>query len=201
MKLGLITDLHEQIEPLEIALNRFRAENVDQIVMIGDIFELGERIEPTCRLLQDANVVGVWGNHDFGLCGEIEDAVRQNYPPVVIDVMSKLRPRLEVAGCFFTHIEPWLNPEELSDLWFFDGLPESEDRRSRIFASVPNRIMFAGHYHKWLAVTPDGTLDWNGRTTLHLTSGRYFVTIGAVCDGQFATFDTDTSELRPFQIE
>ena len=71
MKLGLITDIHEQNEPLRRTLDQFRREKVDQIVVIGDLFEMGERIEETYRLLADAKAIGVWGNHDFGLCVEL----------------------------------------------------------------------------------------------------------------------------------
>ena len=60
MKLGLITDIHEHVEFLQVALDRFRSEQVDQIVVIGDVFAMGERIEDTCRLLSQANAIGVW---------------------------------------------------------------------------------------------------------------------------------------------
>ena len=43
MKLGLITDIHEQVEFLRIALDRFRQEQVNQVVVIGDVFETGRR--------------------------------------------------------------------------------------------------------------------------------------------------------------
>jgi predicted phosphodiesterase len=43
MKLGLLTDIHEQVEFLRIALDRFRQDPVDQVVVIGDIFETGRR--------------------------------------------------------------------------------------------------------------------------------------------------------------
>ena len=59
MKLGLITDIHEQVHLLEPALKRLRDERVDQVVVIGDIFECGERIQETCQLLADAQAVGV----------------------------------------------------------------------------------------------------------------------------------------------
>ena len=37
MKLGLITDIHEQVEVLSIALDVLRDEAVDMIVLIGDV--------------------------------------------------------------------------------------------------------------------------------------------------------------------
>lgn len=198
MKLGLITDIHEHVGHLRTALNLFRRKGVEQIVVIGDVFEMGHRIEETCQLLAEAKAIGVWGNHDFGLCVDLDDDIRAKYPPVVIDYMTSLRPRLDVGGCHFTHVEPWLNTEDVADLWYFEGPPDHHGKLERIFNAVPNRIMFAGHFHKWLLATPDGINEWNGDTPICLDHGRYFVVVGALCEGQFAIFDTDTSELLPF---
>ncbi len=54
MKLGLITDIHEHVELLRSALDQLRREQVDKIVMLGDVFEMGERMQETCELLADA---------------------------------------------------------------------------------------------------------------------------------------------------
>jgi len=199
MKLGLITDIHEQVRPLHRALDRFEKEGVDQVVVIGDVFEMGERIEETCRLLAEVNAIGVWGNHDYGLCVDPDDEIREKYPASVIDYMTSLRPRLDVAGCHFTHVEPWLNPEEVSDLWYFEGPPDEQGKLERIFDSVPNRVMFAGHFHRWLLATPNEISNWHGEGPIRLLSEqRYFVVIGALCEGRYAVFDTDTTVLLPF---
>jgi hypothetical protein len=198
MRLGLITDVHEHVDHLRLALQRLCQERADQIVLIGDVFELGDRIEETCRLLAEAGVIGVWGNHDFGLSFEPDTRVRRRYPAEVIDFMTSLRPRLELGGCYFAHIEPWLNPEDLCDLWFFDGFPNDPVRLQRIFDAVPQRVMFAGHYHRWLLARPDQITDWLGTEPVDLSSGRAFAVIGAVCDGYSALFDTDTGTLTPF---
>lgn len=201
MKLGLITDIHEHVENLRAALNRFQTEGVDQVVVIGDVFEMGERIDETCRLLTDAAAIGVWGNHDYGLCVEPDAETCAKYGDAVIDFMTSLRPRLEIEGCHFTHVEPWLNPEDVADLWYFEGSPDEHRKLDRIFRAVPNRVMFAGHYHKWLLVTPDRIEDWNGDDRVELSTRRYYVVVGALCEGRYAVFDTDTSELLPFNEE
>src|SRR5579863_4853442 len=103
MKLGLITDIHEHVEFLRAALVRLRAAEVDQIVMIGDVIGMAQQVEETCRLLAQANAIGVWGNHDFGLRVNLSDEMRRRYSPVVVNYMASLRPRLEVHGCLFTH--------------------------------------------------------------------------------------------------
>jgi hypothetical protein len=201
MKLGLITDIHEQVELLRSAVARLRQMDVDQIVVIGDLFATGERLTETCQLLDEQGVVGVWGNHDAGLCLDPKPELQQRYGPVVVDYMATLKPRLEIEGCLFQHIEPWLDPNELMDLWYFEGIPNSPEKIARIFRAVPHRTIFAGHYHGWLLVNTRGPMDWSGETTVRLpTTERFFVVIGALCEGRFATFDTETAELVPFTI-
>ena len=198
MKLGLLTDIHEHVENLRTALDCFRVEQVDQIVVIGDVFEMGHRIEETCRLLSDAKAIGVWGNHDYGLCVEPVATDCAKYGDSVIRFMTSLRPRLEIADCYFAHVEPWLNPEDVADLWYFDGPPDEHGKLDRIFNAVPNRLMFAGHFHKWLLATPTRIENWNGEAAIALSDERYFVVIGALCEGRFAILDTETSNLTPF---
>ncbi len=201
MKLGLLTDIHAHAYHLQAALERLNAEQVDQIVVIGDVadtFGRGQGLAATCQLLAEAKAVGVWGNHDFGLCVEPSDVVLNRYPPSVFEFMSTLRPRLEIEGCLFTHIEPWLNPENLADLWYGNGPPESADQLTRIFSSVTNRVMFSGHYHIWLAATPTEVQTWDGIQPIMLDDGRFFVVVNALCEGNFATFDTGSAELVPF---
>ncbi|WP_166830773.1 metallophosphoesterase family protein [Thalassoroseus pseudoceratinae] len=200
MKLGLLTDIHEEVDLLQAALDRLRDEQVDQVIFLGDLFEFGCQIQDACRLLADAGVIGVWGNHDFGLCFEPTDKSREKYGDDVIEFMTSLQPRLEYEGCYFAHVEPWLDPEELSDLWYFDGIPDRQDKRDRIFNAVPNDVMFAGHFHRWLLVTPNQIMDWNGETPITLQDDRYFVVIGALCEGRFAIFDTESFELTPFNL-
>lgn len=198
MKLGLVTDIHEHVGHLGTALARFRKERVDQVVVIGDVFLMGQQIEETCRLLAEARAIGVWGNHDYGMCAEPTEEMRAKYPATVIDFMTSLQPRLDLGDCHFTHVEPWLNPCDVADLWYFEGPPDEHGRLDRIFNAVPNRIMFAGHFHKWLLATPNGINDWTGNCSVNLANGRFFVLIGAVCDGCYAVFDTEMSILVPF---
>lgn len=198
MQLGIIADIHEQIEHLCTALDCFRRQQVDQVVVLGDIVESGERLDETCRLLADARAVGVWGNHDIGLCFDPADELRAKFPASVLEYMATLRPRLDLAGCYFTHVEPWLDPEDIQDLWFFGGPPDSDERLSRIFNAVPNRLMFAGHYHRWLLATPDRIVPWQGEGPVSLSEGRYFVTVGGLLNGRYAILDTDTWLLTPY---
>lgn len=198
MKLGCITDIHEHIEHLRLALDLFRREGVDQVVVIGDVFGTGEQMEETCRLLAEAKAVGVWGNHDFALCVDGQDASRGTYPAVVTDYMASLRPKLVLGDCHFAHVEPWLDPADIADLWYCEGPPDEQGKLARIFEAVPERLIFAGHYHRWLLARPESILSWKGEAPVRLFNARYFVVVGALCEGRFAVFDTETSELTPY---
>ncbi|MFN0054153.1 MAG: metallophosphoesterase family protein [Planctomycetales bacterium] len=199
MRLGLITDIHEHVGHLRSALARLADLGVDRIVMLGDVFETGGRIEETCRLLGDAGVIGVWGNHDFGLCVDVSAEIRTRYPSVVLQYMASLQPRLVIGDCLFTHVEPWLDPENLVDLWYFDGPPGDQESRERIFGAAPHRFLFSGHMHRWLLATPEVICPWKGEGPIRFDRGRYFIAVGALCDGRYATFDTQSLELCPFQ--
>ena len=76
MLLGLLADIHEAVEPLREALGVFARLGVEEVVVLGDICETHRRLEETVSLLREARAVGVWGNHDFGLCRDITDDVR-----------------------------------------------------------------------------------------------------------------------------
>jgi hypothetical protein len=201
MKLGLLSDIHAQAYHLQAALDRLHADHVDQIVVLGDVtdtFGRGFGIAATCELLAEAKAVGVWGNHDYGLCIDPSDTVCDRYPESVFEFMRTLRPRLEVEGCLFTHVEPWLNTEYLPDLWYGNGPPENSEQLDRIFSAVSNRVIFSGHYHSWLVATPAELKSWDGSQPISLNQGRFFVVINALSEGHFATYDTAICELVPF---
>jgi hypothetical protein len=105
-----------------------------------------------------------------------------------------------LEDCHFSHVEPWLDPEVATDLWYFEGPPDTPAKSQRIFAAVPQRVLFAGHFHQWLLATPEGIHTWHGQQPIRLTQGRYFVVIGALCEGRCATYDTATGELIPINL-
>jgi hypothetical protein len=78
------------------------------------------------------------------------------FVPTTIVFMGGLQPRMEMYGCLFAHVEPWLAPEKIEDLWYFEGLPETTKQVARSFAAVPNRLIFVGLYHRWLLAATEG---------------------------------------------
>ena len=69
MRIGILSDIHEAAGELRRALAVLRRHGADRLVHLGDLCGTHADLEETVRLLDEAGVDGVWGNHDFGLCG------------------------------------------------------------------------------------------------------------------------------------
>jgi hypothetical protein len=103
MRLGIVSDIHECVGSLKMALGELDSLGIDQIVVLGDLMETGKRIEVTVSILADRNIVGVWGNHDLGLSLDPCDEPIRRYPASLIQFMTGLKPRVVVAPLFRGH--------------------------------------------------------------------------------------------------
>ena len=120
MRIGLLTDIHEEVAHLRTALRVLVAEGVDTIVQIGDAcdsFGPGRDRLETAELLSNAGAVGVWGNHDVGFCNEVPKEIRQETDSRILEYMAGMKSQLVVEGCHFSHVEPWLDPHSILDLY------------------------------------------------------------------------------------
>lgn len=202
MRIGILADIHEQVECLEPAIEMLRDAGADRIITLGDLCETGRRLGDTVRLLQAAGVTGVWGNHDYGLCRDLSPQSRTRYEPTVLEYMATLTPRVVLENCYFSHIEPWLDPEDLAQLWHFEDGVETPERLARSFTAASQRVLFMGHLHRWFAATPAGPIKWKGDRVLTLDPAqRYLIVIHAASTGHCALFDTVTNELTPMLVD
>src|SRR5262245_58131795 len=120
MRIGLVTDIHDHVEPLARALELFRQRGVDLVVTVGDscdAFTRHSRAAEVVELLRGAGAVGVWGNHDLGLCHQVKDSTRQRYPAAALDFMATMQPRLVLGESHFSHVEPSVEPHDAEALW------------------------------------------------------------------------------------
>ena len=95
MKLGLLADIHEHTRQLQKAIAVLQRHGAERFVVLGDVFETGKRIERTVRPLEQVQAVGVWGNHDVGLCFDPDEKVCQRYSATVLNFMGSLQPPKE----------------------------------------------------------------------------------------------------------
>jgi hypothetical protein len=100
-----------------------------------------------------------------------------------------------MEGCLFSHGLPCWDATDPAVYYLGEG-PETPEGLASSFAASAQPVSFVGHFHRWLAATPEGRLSWDGRGPVLLQPGRrYLVVVAAVCDGRCALFDTASNEL------
>jgi predicted phosphodiesterase len=201
MRLGLVADIHNRAQELARAIELFREREVSQVVTLGDNCDAFSRdgADEVAALLDGCAAIGVWGNHDFTLCRDVPSVAMDLYPPIVLDVMSRMQPRVIVGDCHFSHKEASIDPHDMEQLWDIEETPLDLLARSRrAFEATTARLQFVGHYHRWWAATPAGPLPWSGAGRLAFEADeRHFVVIAAVFEGWCAVLDTEQGWLEP----
>ena len=201
MRIGLLADIHENVDRLAQAIARCRQEGVDRLLTLGDLFETGARFAETVDLLRDADVHGVWGNHEFGLFAGRGDSVERLFDWRSLDYMRRLEARMEVEGVLLSHVLPCLDPTDVTQPWYVERLPETAQAAAPNFEAYPNRRMLVGHFHRWRIVTPEGALDWAGDRLFRFDRDqRYLIVVAAVCDGWCAIYDTEADAITPIEL-
>jgi len=204
VKLGLITDIHEHVPELEQALAELDRHGADRILCIGDVVERGNHLHETAAILAQRRIAGVWGNHDFGLCSHPSAMVstrRREFVGPVLDYFATYQPFLEIEDCWFSHVEPWRDLNDVMGLWYFEGIPNTPEKVARSFDACGQRVMFTGHMHRWLVARRDGVIHWDGVSPIKLEPPeRFLVVVAAVCDGWCAIYDTQTFVLTPIEL-
>lgn len=202
MRIGLLADIHEDVDRLAEAIARCRREGVDRLITLGDLYLDGRRFAETVRTLDESDVTGVWGNHEFGICHEPVDWVGSMFDAPTRAYMARLRPRIEIDGILMGHVLPRHDPTDFAQPWYIDRAPETAEEAAPDFAAFAHRRMFLGHYHRWLIATPDGAGPWSADHPFTFDRARrYLVVVAAVCDGSCAIYDTVADVLTPLRIE
>src|ERR1700750_2442285 len=75
MRLGILSDIHSNIEALTEVLKAAEAQGVDRMVSLGDIVGYGASPNPCCDLVRSNAEVTLLGNHDAAVAGRVDHSV------------------------------------------------------------------------------------------------------------------------------
>src|SRR5262249_1095976 len=117
MRIGLLADIHEDVERLDAAITRCKRAGADRLFTLGDIYQDGRRFAETVERLRAAEVEGVWGNHELGLCHQPDAWVERAFDAATLAYMARLKPRLEVEGILLGHVLPRHDPTDITQPW------------------------------------------------------------------------------------
>jgi putative phosphoesterase len=187
MKLGLISDIHGNLQALEAVLAALETHNVDLIVCAGDLVCYGANPNEVVQLCKEKNITCVTGNYDDAVAWNKRSASRKPSSPrnetlklaalewtkqhvlrETKDYLKSLPWRLEyqftdkyitVLHASLNYLDEWVSPE----------LPRSLEKLSkRVVADViivgHTHQAFTHEYHRRLVVNPGAvgrSLDGN----------------------------------------
>lgn len=72
MKIGILGDIHSNLDALQAAVEALRRENVDAWVQVGDIVGYGPEPSACIDLVRELGCVTCLGNHDAAVLGRLD---------------------------------------------------------------------------------------------------------------------------------
>ncbi|MCX7944936.1 MAG: metallophosphatase family protein [Deltaproteobacteria bacterium] len=85
MKIGVISDIHANLEALEAVLSSLETDKVDRIVCLGDIVGYGANPKECCEIIMSVCDVCVIGNHDAAIIGRMDYSYYYDAAHMVLD--------------------------------------------------------------------------------------------------------------------
>ncbi len=82
MRYGIFSDVHGNIEALDVVLDYLKAEGVDRYAFLGDAVGYGANPDEVCTKIRELDPIAVVGNHDAAVAGRMSyddyyDAARE----------------------------------------------------------------------------------------------------------------------------
>jgi len=155
-KIGLISDPHSTLAPLQEALEIFKREHVDTIICAGDIAGYGEKkilhdVAPLIDILEEYDCLVIAGNHDHWsdeYASENKDRVISFFD----SLPSHLELEIEGKRIYVVHASP---PDlEHGGIKLLDPEGEVYQDRKELWANelkdLNADILIAGHTHQIL---------------------------------------------------
>jgi putative phosphoesterase len=204
-KVGIISDIHASLAPLEKALTLLHSHHVDQIVCAGDLVDGGSDGDAVVNLMITHRIPCVIGNHDksaFGDQGWLRKQLRMNRSD------SSLANRLlnsytvaYVAALPQTRYFEW----EGSRVCLAHGSPSSPttylfphgavERIQQAVKEAEADILILGHTHIPMVLQYEGVWLFNpGSVYGNRDSERRTCAILTLPELQFEVFDIETGE-------
>ncbi len=152
MKLGIISDVHANLEALDAVLKRFEVEKVDQIVCLGDVVGYGADPNACIERVRSVAAITVLGNHDAALTGHTPVAYFNSYARTGVEWTSRVitDENLQfLKGLPLSHIDDHMlfvhsTPKDPSAWNYIHEFSEAEPQFSYMSEGM---TAFIGHSH------------------------------------------------------
>jgi len=188
MRYAIISDIHSNLEALEVVLEEIDRIGADRIVSLGDLVGYNANPNECVRILRDRGVSSLMGNHDAAACG-LEDPVGFN--PIARFAVLWTRHALEPVNQVLLaglpeegDLNGGIRLAHGSLLHRDHYLSSHDDIMNNIgrMQEAEIRVLFFGHTHIQIAFAYDGeTLDVVSSPTFFIGDDRlYLINPGSV---------------------
>jgi diadenosine tetraphosphatase ApaH/serine/threonine PP2A family protein phosphatase len=209
MRIGIISDVHSNLEALTAVLEALERQKPDRVICLGDVVGYGASVNECCAAVRRVSEVTLLGNHDAAVAGRMDYSFYYDAARHALDwTASRIEPE---------HLE-WLRSlpygHRIEHVGFTHGNPVDPQAYEYVFAQEQARelvphyesladVNFIGHSHlcKAFALHPAGDVHEVVAQKFGLRRGhKYVVSVGSVgqprdCDNR-AGFVVYETELR-----
>ena len=212
MRLGIVSDIHANIEALQACFEAMDADGVERTICLGDVVGYGASPNEACSMVRSRAAHTILGNHDAAVAGRMDYSYYYHAARHALDLHAKqLQPE---------HME-WLKtlPYQIRecDVHFCHGSPLNVEEFDYIFAkdqaaeclamwSDMAELTLIGHSHlcKAFALSPEtGARDVVAQKFELRKGWKYIISVGSVGQprdydprASYVLFDTETKVLE-----
>jgi len=151
MKIGILGDIHGNLEALSAVVEVLKRENVDVWVQVGDIVGYGPEPSACIDLVRELGCVTCLGNHDAAVLGRLDTSYFNNFARAAIHWTA---PQLRPSDYeFLNALELVVEKEEFTVVHGTMHMPEqfgyvvSVVEALESFEHQKTRLCFVGHSH------------------------------------------------------
>ena len=218
MKYAIISDIHANLEALEVVLSEIDNCPVDQILCLGDVVGYNANPNECADIIRTRNIPTICGNHDAVAAGLEEP---WGFNPIALAAALWTREHLSEENLEWLRGLP--DTEVFEDFLIAHGSPTDRDCYMFTWEDVLPHLQFLednnyshcffGHTHNPGIYSADGmyTIDEDSKFVLGHEK-RYFINPGSVGqprdgvkEASFAYYDSDRREYElvrvPYPVE
>jgi putative phosphoesterase len=159
MRLGVVSDVHNNVEALAYALERLAG--CDLVVSLGDLVSDYRVLPQIIHLARDAGLMGIRGNHEKAIFMHPGSRLRHQLADDDVAYLDALPPQRELTidgrRVLLTHGSPWDDPADYRCHYVSSRDPAD---RARLAASHAE-VVLIGHTHVAMNLRLDSVLVIN----------------------------------------
>ena len=209
MRYGIFSDVHGNLEALEEVLEKYKEENIDKYLCVGDLVGYGANPKECIQKIKGLKAEIVAGNHDWAAVGLTDTTyfrpvAKQAIIWTATQLDEKEKKFLKSLKLVYKNKDLIAAHGTLNDPEKFQYLLDS-DLAQMTFDLMKKNICFVGHSHVLGAFITDGKkTSYSSKSKIKIEKNKkYIINVGSVGQPRdrnsraaFCIFDTEKNEIN-----